>query len=104
MKVQFEPVFTDKSDAISSFSGDVLNIIAEYLDEASRSYAYRGINELSIDARMRSLAIKEKLKAYNYYDSKESIANRASSTNTKHRGTDGRYVSRETIQEGGLYK
>lgn len=104
MKVQFEAVFTNKSDAISSFSGDVLSIIAEYLDEASRSYSRRGIAELARDSQMRAEAIKQRLLEYHYYDSKESIANRMSNTNIKNRGTSGKFVSRETIQNGGLYK
>lgn len=103
MKVQFEPLFTDKSDSISSFSSDVLNIIAEYMEEASRSYAKRGITELSKDAHTRAEAIKNKLIAYHYYDSKDSILSRMSETNIKNRGTDGKYVSRETMKEGGLY-
>lgn len=104
MKVQFDAVFTDKSDAISSFSGDVLSIIAEHLAEASRSYSNRGIDLLAKDAKMRSDAIKKRLEEYHYYESKESIANRMSKTNTKNRGTSGKFVSRETIQNGGLYK
>lgn len=104
MKVQFDAVFTDKSDAISSSSGDVLNIIAEHLLEAANSYKNRGIDILAQDAKMRADVIKKRLEEFHYYESKDSVLNRISSTNIKNRGTSGRFVSREIIQHGGLYK